>query len=37
MEYIKHGTLKHPNKSLYPNMAAIKENGLKPQRKEWEK
>ena len=35
-EYEKHGTLRHPNKSLYPNMVTIKENGLNPQGREWE-
>jgi Mg-chelatase subunit ChlI len=34
--YEKHGTLRHPNKSLYPNMVTIKENGLNPQGREWE-
>jgi DNA replicative helicase MCM subunit Mcm2 (Cdc46/Mcm family) len=35
-EYDRHGSLRHLNKPMYPNLAAIKDNGLKPQGKEWE-
>jgi hypothetical protein len=36
MEYLKHGTLKHLNRPMYPNIATIKENSLKPQGRKWE-
>jgi hypothetical protein len=37
-DYQSHGALKHPkNPLLYPTMAEIKQYGLKPQDKEWEK
>jgi hypothetical protein len=34
--YHKHGSSKHPNKSLYPNLATIEKYSLRPQGKDWE-
>ena len=36
IDYLKHGVKRHPNKPMFPNNAAIVENDLKPQGKEWE-
>ena len=36
MEYFKHGSRKHYNKPMFPNMVAIEKHNLKPQGKEWE-
>jgi hypothetical protein len=34
--YEKHGALKHPNKSLYPNLATIRKHNLNAQGRDWE-
>jgi hypothetical protein len=35
-EYFRHGNQKHLNKPMYPNLASITKNGLKPQGRNWE-